>query len=68
MAIERIDSQLCDGCAICSDTCSSGVIWMNERTKKAFIKYPEDCTVCGLCELERPVRAIFVSLAAWTDM
>jgi len=68
MAIERIDNGLCNGCSICSDTCSSDVIWMDEKTKKAFIKYPEDCTVCGLCELECPVRAIFVSPAARTAM
>jgi len=61
MAIERIDAELCNGCAICSDTCSSDVIRIDERTKKAFIKYPQDCTVCGLCELECPKQAIFVS-------
>ena len=61
MAIERIDTDLCNGCGICADTCSADVIWMDDKEKKAIIKYPEDCSLCGLCELECPQNAIYVS-------
>ena len=61
MAIERIDTDLCNGCGICSDTCSADVIRMDDKEKKAVIKYREDCAACALCEYECPEHAIFVA-------
>ena len=61
MAIERIDTDLCNGCGICADTCPADVIWMDDKEKKPIIKYPEDCSLCGLCELVCPQNAIYVS-------
>jgi len=60
MAIERIDPELCNGCGICVNTCSSDVIRMGED-KKAVIKYPDECIVCLYCEEDCPKHAIFVS-------
>ena len=61
MAIERIDPVLCNGCGICVDSCCTDVIRMDDETKKAVIKYPEDCMLCLICELDCPQRAIYVS-------
>jgi NAD-dependent dihydropyrimidine dehydrogenase PreA subunit len=61
MAIERIDTDLCQGCGTCVDTCWLDVIRMDEEKKKAYIKYPEDCRMCALCELFCPQHAIYVS-------
>ena len=61
MAIERIDSDLCNGCGICVDSCCTDVIRMDERSKKAIIVYPEDCMLCLICELDCPQHAIYVS-------
>ena len=61
MAIERIDPDLCNGCGICINTCQLDVICMDKKKKKATIKYPEDCIVCALCELDCPQHAISVS-------
>jgi len=33
------------------------VIRMDEGRKKAYIKYPEECMICGVC-LECPKKAI----------
>jgi NAD-dependent dihydropyrimidine dehydrogenase PreA subunit len=61
MAIEKIDSALCDGCGICVEICCADVIRMNEREWKAVIQYPDDCAVCRMCEIECPQHAIYVS-------
>jgi NAD-dependent dihydropyrimidine dehydrogenase PreA subunit len=37
------------------------VIRMDEESKKATIKYPEECMCCGFCELDCPKSAIYVS-------
>ena len=61
MAIERIDSNLCNGCGLCVDICCTDVIRIDEKTKKAVIQYPEDCMLCVFCELDCPQHAIYVS-------
>jgi len=61
MAIERIDTDLCNGCGICADTCMEDVIRMDGKENKAVIKYPQDCRSCALCEYECPQDAIYVS-------
>ena len=72
MVIERIDEELCNGCEICVNNCTMDVIRMDEKSKKAVIKYPEDCICCAYCELDCPEEAIYVSpersspvLVAW---
>jgi NAD-dependent dihydropyrimidine dehydrogenase PreA subunit len=37
------------------------VIRQDPKTKKAFIKYPEDCQICHLCRMYCPVDAIIIS-------
>ena len=61
MSIERIDGNLCNGCGICVDSCCTDVIRMDEKNEKAIIKYPEDCMLCLICEIDCPQNAIYVS-------
>jgi len=61
MSIERIDEGQCNGCGICIDSCSMDVIRMDEERKKAIAQYPEDCTLCALCEIDCPQHAIYVA-------
>ncbi len=61
MTIERIDHDLCTGCGRCVNACTVDVIRMDLDAKKAVIQYPEDCMVCGYCELDCPEGAISLS-------
>lgn len=61
MAIDKIDQELCNGCGMCVNSCSMDVIRMDDEGKKAIIKYPEDCMLCGWCLEDCPTNAIHVS-------
>ena len=43
MAIKSIDNQLCTGCGVCVKSCPADVIRMDLKSKKAVIRYQEDC-------------------------
>ncbi len=62
MSIDQIDPELCNGCGICINSCTTDVIRMDEETKKAVVKYPEDCIMCEMCVQDCPQKAITVSL------
>ena len=61
MTIEKIDNELCIGCGICVQICPMDVFRMDEDSKKAIIRYPEDCMLCELCVLDCPEEAITVT-------
>jgi NAD-dependent dihydropyrimidine dehydrogenase PreA subunit len=63
MAIERIDSALCNGCGICVTSCPADVLRMDVESKKAVIRYPQDCVVCCWCFVECPQDAVCISPA-----
>ncbi|MCP3942391.1 MAG: 4Fe-4S dicluster domain-containing protein [Desulfobacteraceae bacterium] len=50
----------CIGCGICVKSCPTDVLCQDEKTKKAFIKYPADCQICHLCLMYCPVDAISI--------
>ena len=68
MSIERIDEDLCTGCGTCADSCPMDVIRMDEERKKAAIRYPEECTLCAICEIDCPERAIYVGPSKTTQV
>jgi NAD-dependent dihydropyrimidine dehydrogenase PreA subunit len=60
MGIKRINTELCNGCGLCIEYCPTDVLRLDEKTKKAFIKYIRDCQSCLMCEMECPTGAITV--------
>ncbi len=61
MGISQIDIKLCSGCGICVNECPMDVIRMDEKTKKAFVKYVRDCQACYMCQKDCPEEAIEIS-------
>jgi ferredoxin len=61
MAIERIDNSLCTGCGICVKSCPSDVLRLDPATKKAVVRYPEDCVLCEWCRKDCPEHAVVIS-------
>lgn len=51
----------CIGCGICVDSCPTDVIRLDEKTRKAVIRYAADCQICHLCRMYCPVDAITIS-------
>jgi NAD-dependent dihydropyrimidine dehydrogenase PreA subunit len=58
-----IDSQKCDGCGLCVQSCPVDVLRLNAATGKAEAPYERDCHVCCLCEDDCPTHAIAIDYA-----
>jgi NAD-dependent dihydropyrimidine dehydrogenase PreA subunit len=56
----RIDLEKCIGCKKCYQACHVDVIRFDEKAKKPYAKYPEECATCNWCELICPAKAIYV--------
>ena len=53
-----VDSDKCDGCGTCKDTCPVSVFEIvDAKSKAANVK---DCLVCRACEVQCPNQAIQV--------
>ena len=61
MAIQPVNLDLCNGCKICVRICPTDVFRMDPETGKAVVRYPEDCMLCGFCELDCPEGALTVT-------
>ncbi|MEM1562551.1 MAG: 4Fe-4S binding protein [Candidatus Bathyarchaeia archaeon] len=58
MCSNWINHNLCTGCGTCVKICPADVIRIDENTKRAIIKYSEDCFGCQLCKVHCPQGAI----------
>lgn len=53
-----IDNNLCSGCGICDQVCPGDVMYMDEDTGLAVVRYPDECWHCGSCRADCPAAAI----------
>lgn len=59
-----VDEEKCiadKGCTVCIDVCPLDVLWINEATGKAHMKYDE-CWYCMPCEADCPTDAVTVNI------
>lgn len=60
--IDKSIQECCNGCGICVAICPQDVFRIDKDTKKAIIKYPDDCVACASCESFCPLNCIEVTL------
>ncbi|MBE3586345.1 MAG: ferredoxin family protein [Thermoanaerobacter sp.] len=53
-----IDTEKCIGCGVCEDNCPGDLIYIDEKTGKAVVAYPEECWFCGSCRMDCPEECI----------
>lgn len=53
-----IDENLCNGCGLCEAHCPGDIIYMDEKTEKPEVRYPEECWYCGACRMDCPKDCI----------
>jgi NAD-dependent dihydropyrimidine dehydrogenase PreA subunit len=63
----EIDLQKCNGCRLCYQLCPLDIITWNDENNKPHVKYPDECQLCFICQVECPVKAVKVKipLAFW---
>jgi NAD-dependent dihydropyrimidine dehydrogenase PreA subunit len=58
----KIDYHKCNGCRNCYTNCPLDVIGWDEEKDLPFVKYPDECQICHICEAECPTKAIKVTM------
>ena len=46
----------------CYNLCPLDIISWNEKENKPYVKYPNECQVCFICQVECPAKAINVKI------
>lgn len=54
-------NETCIGCGACIAVCPGDALRMNEDTKIPYVKYPDDCQLCKVCQFECPTNAITIT-------
>lgn len=54
-----IDRKKCINCKICYDRCPEESFGIHNNGE-VYVKYPEECWLCGACEMDCPVGAVQV--------
>lgn len=64
--IKPIDKEKCTGCGLCIRWCPMDVIYIDEESGKAEVRYAADCQCCDQCEAACPTGSIYVSPEQYT--
>jgi len=63
----KFDYDMCTRCRRCYELCPLDVIAWSEKGDRPYAKYPGECQLCFICQVECPVKAVKVKipLAFW---
>ena len=57
----EFDYEKCTQCGICYNLCPLDVIALDEE-RKPYVKYPDECQLCFICQVECPTEAVKVKI------
>ena len=58
----EFDYENCTGCRRCYELCPLDIIAWDEEENRPYVKYPDECQLCFICQTECPAKAIKVKL------
>lgn len=63
----KFDYEKCTKCKHCYEVCPLDIIAWKEKEQKPYVKYPDECQLCFICQTDCPAKAIQVEipLAFW---
>jgi len=56
------DYDKCIKCKKCYNLCPLDIIAWDEKDNKPYVKYPDECQLCFICQVECPEKAIKVKI------
>ena len=63
-----VDVNYCNGCKQCYNMCPLDIYAWDSKKKVPIVAYPDECSHCGICELDCLQLAIDVQLPVYTRM
>jgi len=57
----EFDYEKCTQCGICYNLCPLDVIALDGESKP-YVKYPDECQLCFICQVECPAEAVKVKI------
>ena len=54
-----INKEKCINCKICYDRCPEESFGLDDEGR-VYVQYPEECWLCGVCQMDCPVGAVEV--------
>ena len=63
----EFDYEKCNSCRRCYERCPLDIIAWDEEENRPYVKYPDECQLCFICQTECPAKAVKVKipLAFW---
>ncbi len=58
----EFDYEKCTKCKRCYELCPLDVIAWCEEENRPYVKYPDECQLCFICQIECPVKAVKVKI------